>query len=358
MASANYLDNNARMTGKQVDYSPSLANKTLINKESLNGSDDAPRDAFDGTDDWSIPESIRGQPFFAYLDHQEIPTMIDAFKKLDRTMREHKIGHLISRKRAHSFGGRLIDVGKVGVMSYKGRPIIIIAPGRYWNFSLTHDWQGRNLDLTEVNADINGLTFAQVGQSEAMVCMDPTNQVFVVRNGGFAAVGSNGSYKVIDVVDTLNLGDAYAVRETEPDQDGAKRILGYKKEVKHTIYVGSAQKQVTIATFFNVPANNTLVIQNGGHLRALGAGQHVITNPRCTFRGFFSLGERQTTFQTQPAYTLEGVAVKLHLNLRYRVVDAIELTKSYESPFQALKNPAQSAVNAVVSRLSYQQFMR
>ena len=124
------------------------------------------------------------------------------------------------------------------------------------------------------------------------------------------------------------------------------------------VLVKNLQKEVTIATFFQVPANNVLVIQNGAHLRCLGAGQHVITNPRCTFRGFFSLGERQTTFQTQPAYTLEGVAVRLHINLRYRVVDAIELTKSYESPFQALKNPAQSAVNAVVSRLSYQQFMR
>lgn len=48
----------------------------------------------------------------------------------------------------------------------------------------------------------------------------------------------------------------------------------------------------------------------------------------------------------------------LHVNLRYRVIDAIELTKSYETAFQALRNPAQSAVNGVVSRLSYQQFMR
>ena len=190
-----------------------------------------------------------------------------------------------------------------------------------------------------------------------MVCMDPNNQVFIVRNGGFAAFGSNGSYKVVEIVDTLNLGDEYAVMETDTNDEDATRVLGYKKEVKHNVKLSGSGKteRVTIATFFNVPAQNTVVIQNGGHLKSLSAGQHVITNPRATFRGFFTLGERQRSFRTQPAYTLEGVPVVLHVNLRYRVVDAIELTKSYESAFQALKNPAQSAVNAVVSRLSYQQ---
>ncbi|KAJ3167476.1 hypothetical protein HDU87_001681, partial [Geranomyces variabilis] len=48
----------------------------------------------------------------------------------------------------------------------------------------------------------------------------------------------------------------------------------------------------------------------------------------------------------------------LHVNLRYRVVDPLLLTRNYEDPFQALSNPAQTAVNSVVSRLSYQQFMR
>lgn len=189
-----------------------------------------------------------------------------------------------------------------------------------------------------------------------MVCLDPSNQVFIVRNGGFAAFGSSGSYKVVEIVDTLNLGEKYAVMETDTnDNENTSRVLGYKKEVKHSVNIGGRSQSITIATFFNVPAQNTVVIQNGGHLKSLSAGQHVITNPRATFRGFFTLGERQKSFRTQPAYTLEGVPVVLHVNLRYRVVDAIELTKSYENAFQALKNPAQSAVNAVVSRLSYQQ---
>ncbi|KAF2231600.1 hypothetical protein EV356DRAFT_416396, partial [Viridothelium virens] len=283
--------------------------------------------------------------------------LLDAFLRLDHNMQRGKIGHLISRKRSHAWGGREINVGQLGILSYKGRPIVVTKPGNYWNWSWTHSWLGPNLDLTAVN-EVNGLTFAQVGQSEAMVCLDPQNQVFIVRNGGFAAYGSNGTYKVVEIVDTLNLGEEYAIRESDTDNDGSTRVLGYKKEIRHRVSVGSNQKHVTIATFFNVPAQNTVVIQNAGHLKAFGAGQHVITNPRCTFRGFFTFGERQKAFRTQPAYTLEGVPVVLHVNLRYRVVNAIELTKSYESAFQALKNPAQSAVNAVVSRLSYQQFMR
>lgn len=71
-----------------------------------------------------------------------------------------------------------------------------------------------------------------------------------------------------------------------------------------------------------------------------------------------SLSERQHTFKTQPAYTVEGVPVVLDLNLRYRIFDPITLTQHYGDALQALINPAQTAVNGVVSRLSYQQFMR
>lgn len=165
-----------------------------------------------------------------------------------------------------------------------------------------------NYDLTQVT-EVYGLTFAQVGQSEAMVVLDPSNQVFIVRNGGFAAYGSAGSYRVVEIVDTLNLGDEYAVRETDSslsEEDNTSRILGYKKEIKHNVSIGGRRQKVTIATFFNVPAQNTVVVQHGPHLRSLNAGQHVITNPRTTYRGFFTTGERQKSFRTQPAYTLEG----------------------------------------------------
>jgi regulator of protease activity HflC (stomatin/prohibitin superfamily) len=89
--------------------------------------------------------------------------------------------------------------------------------------------------------------------------------------------------------------------------------------------------------FFNVPANSALILQRGNALISMGAGQHVVTNPTTTFRGFFPLGERyfymyfitlsrQHTITTEPALTLESVPVVLSLNLRYKVVDPEKLT--------------------------------
>lgn len=135
-----------------------------------------------------------------------------------------------------------------------------------------------------------------------MVIQDPQNRVFVVRNGGFVSYGAFGRFKVLAVVDTLNLGQNNAVLEA-----GTNRTLGYKHEVKSQL--GSTQ--MTVATFFNVPANNVVVLQQGTQIFALHGGQHLITNPHTTFRCFYSLGERQHSFRTQPAYTLEGGSAPL-----------------------------------------------
>jgi hypothetical protein len=55
---------------------------------------------------------------------------------------------------------------------------------------------------------------------------------------------------------------------------------------------------------------------------------------------------------------VETVPVILTICLRYRVYNPIKLTLNYADPLQALINPAQTAVNSVVSRLSYTQFMK
>jgi hypothetical protein len=113
-----------------------------------------------------------------------------------------------------------------------------------------------------------------------MVVQDPQNRVFVIRNGGFVSFGANGRFKILAVVDTLNLG--------------ATRVLGYKHDIK------AGPSSVTVATFFNVPANNVVILQQGSKVFGLGGGQHVITNPSTTYRAFYSLGERQHSFRTQP----------------------------------------------------------
>ncbi|KAJ3027846.1 UNVERIFIED_CONTAM: hypothetical protein HDU68_002991 [Siphonaria sp. JEL0065] len=305
----------------------------------------------EGTDDWSVPAAVKTNPYFV-----EVTTSLpDAFRELESRMRREKDYHLITRKRGKPFGGKVVQTGEIGVWNRNGRPVIAISAGNYWNFSLRHAWHGKYSITTPL--DVLGLTTVLVGQSEAAVVMDPSNRIFVIRNSGFAAYGSQGRFKVIDIVDTLNLGDEHAHYETRPTstgQSGRGPILGWKRDVKITV----GGSPITVATFFLVPANNVLILQRGNELLLLKAGQHVITNPNTSFRGFYSLGERQTTFRTQPAYTVEGVPVVLNVNLRYRIADPILLTANYGDAFTALANPAQTAVNAVVSRLSYQQFMR
>ncbi|KAJ3126821.1 hypothetical protein HK098_007115 [Nowakowskiella sp. JEL0407] len=307
-----------------------------------------------GTDDWDVPEDVLKHKYFVLVK----TNLADAMDELHNRMRANNDHRLFTRKRTRPFGGTILDAGQVGVWSRNGRPVLSIKPGNYWNISWRHKFMGK-YSLT-ATIDLLGLTICQVGQSEAAVIMDPSNRIFIIRNSGFVAFGAEGRFKVIAIVDTLNLGDACAHREPNmPGTNGTNRILGWKRDVK-TVMEGSdgSRTEVTVATFFNVPANNVLILQRGNDLIVLKAGQHVITNPNTLFRGFFSLGERQTTFKTQPAYTIEGVPVVLHVNLRYRVADPVLLTSSYEDAFQALGNPAQTAVNSVVSRLSYQQFMR
>ncbi|KAJ3055726.1 hypothetical protein HK097_009536, partial [Rhizophlyctis rosea] len=295
-----------------------------------------------GLDNWSIPDSVKQHPYFVELGGR---SMVSAIQELDKRMKERGDYHLISTKQPHSLFGREIQAGRLGMYSYKGRPVLVVNPGFYWNFSLTHSYV-HNFDITEP-VDYLGFTSAQVGQSGALVVEDPENRVFVIRNGGFAAYGAHGRFRVLASVDTLNLGSDAAVYEPGT---GTERLLGHRREI--------SSNNVIVATFLNVPANNVAIVQQGNDLLLLEAGQHVITNPKTTFRRFYSLGERQVQIHTKPAYTVEGVPVILHVNLRYRVVDPLLLTRNYEDPFQALSNPAQTAVNSVVSRLSYQQFMR
>lgn len=295
-----------------------------------------------GTDDWTVPESVRNHPYFVELNG-ETPNMVSAILELDRRMRAANDYHLITTKKPRSILGTCVQAGECGLYAYKGRPVLALKPGNYWNyFNFTHSHKGKR-DVTEP-IDFLGFTSAQVGQSGALVVEDPENRVFVIRNGGFASYGPHGRFRVLAKVDTLDLGDNCAVKE----DDG--RILGWLRHVHSS--------QVRVATFLNVPANNVAIVQQGNDMIKLQAGQHVITNPNTTFRRFYTLGERQVKIRTQPAYTIEGVPVTLNVNLRYRVADAVRLTANYDNPFEALRNPAQSAVNSVVSRLSYQQLMR
>ncbi|KAI8894764.1 band 7 family-domain-containing protein [Globomyces pollinis-pini] len=312
---------------------------------------DYEHDLEDGTDDWSVPKEVKNNPLFMEIETGS--NVVETIKKLDAKMMELNHGRLISLKTPNSLLGNSVPTGNIGLFDRAGRPQIVIEPGLYLNLNPTLTWKG-TIPITS-HVEFLGLTIAQVGQSEAMVVQDPHNRVFVIRNGGFVAYGIEGTFKILQIVDTLNLGDQYAIRELHTN-----RILGWKQEVHTLIRNGTNMIPVpiTVATFINVPANNVAILQQADKIIVLEAGQHVITNPHTTFRDMFSLGERQHPFKTQPAYTSEGVPVILDINLRYRVFDPVLLTVNYDDPLLALINPAQSAVNSVVSRLSYQQFMR
>ncbi|KAI8901215.1 hypothetical protein BC833DRAFT_535857 [Globomyces pollinis-pini] len=301
-----------------------------------------------GTDDWNVPDSVKSNPLFIEIG---TGTVIDALKQLNTRMIENKLGSILSDKQPHLLFGYTVETGNIGLIEQGGKPLLLLKPGQYWNFDPTQTFRGKSPITSHL--EFMGLTIAQVGQSEALVVQDPQNRAFVIRNGGFVAYGAQGTFKILEVVDTLNLGPQNAIKEY-----GQGRILGWKHEIHSTVTNGSTNIKVVVATFLNVPANNVAILQQKNTIVVLKTGQHVITNPNTTFRSFFSLGERQHAFKTQPAYTVEGVPVILSINMRYRIFDPILLTANYDDPLMALINPAQTAVNGVVSKLSYQQFMR
>lgn len=197
---------------------------------------------FQGTDNWDIPETVKKHPYFVEVAGG---SMAEALTRLDEKIRNNDDHHLITHKKVHSLFGTQVQAGEVGLYAWRGRPIIALEPGNYWNFSPSHTWMGRK-DITEP-FEFMGLTAAQVGQSGALVIEDPENRVFVIRNGGFAAYGARGRFKILALVDTLALGDECAVKE-EKNRSG--KILGWKKEVKRA--------NVVVATFLNIPANNVV----------------------------------------------------------------------------------------------------
>lgn len=79
-----------------------------------------------------------------------------------------------------------------------GKPRITIQPGNYFVIDPAVKWIG-DYNCSDI-IQTQGLTVAQVGQSEVMVVLDPQNRVFIIRNGGFVSYGSSGMFKVVEVV--------------------------------------------------------------------------------------------------------------------------------------------------------------
>lgn len=79
--------------------------------------------------------------------------------------------------------------------------------------------------LSDTVVEFQGLTVVQVSQNQAAVISDPQNKIFIVKNGGFAALALTGNYNILSVIDQTHL--ASVVRD-----DVTKQVLGWTQEVK------------------------------------------------------------------------------------------------------------------------------
>jgi len=193
----------------------------------------------------------------------------------------------------------------------------------------------------------------QVSQNQAAVVSDPQNRIFVVKNGGFAALAIEGSYDVLAVVDQTHLGHAVHDPQT-------KSLLGWTHEVTMSSTAGgSSGNRFVVALFLNIPANNCAILQRGDDLELLPAGQHCITNPNITLRGMFTLGENQLEMSTKDIFTRDQVPVKLTIYLKWQLTEPMKLTThGYQTPYDALRDKTQSILTQIVAHLDYSAMVK
>jgi regulator of protease activity HflC (stomatin/prohibitin superfamily) len=208
--------------------------------------------------------------------------------------------------------------------------------------------------MTDTVIEFLGLTICQVSQNQVAVISDPNNQIFVVRNGGFAALAVEGSYQVLSVVDQTHLPTAVEDKVT-------RAVLGWTHEVTMSSVVGSrGQRQnYVVALFLNLPMNNCAILQKGNELQLLTAGQHVITDPNVTLRGMFTCGENQIEMPTKDIFTRDQVPVGLKIYLKWQLLEPLKLaTHGYDTPYAALRDKAQSILTQIVAHLDYSSMVK
>ncbi|KLO19713.1 band 7 domain-containing protein [Schizopora paradoxa] len=301
----------------------------------------------------AIDELEATRPFFVLIDKEGVPT---ALAKLDQQLVQAGHKRLSSKKQPTDWIGREISPGQIGFINHGGLPKVLTKPGRYPGFPLRNwwarTWQGTK-GLSDTVVEFLGLIIVQVSQNQAAVISDPQNKIFVVKNGGFAALSLQGSYKVLAVVDQTHLPTQVKDRVT-----GA--TLGWSYEVKMKSVTGTKKEEdYVVALFLNIPANNCAILQKGDDLELLPAGQHYITNPNVTLRGMFTLGENQLEMPTKDIFTRDQVPVSLTIYLKWQLTEPLKLTThGYNTPFEALRDKTQSILTQIVAHLDYSSMVK
>jgi len=291
-------------------------------------------------------------PYFVRVEKDGV---VAALQKLDLELRNSGQNHLISGKKPTDWIGREITPGNVGLINHGGLPKVITRPGRYPGFPFRNwwarEWHGTK-GLSDTVVEFLGLTILQVSQNQAAVISDPANHIFVVKNAGFVALALEGSYSILAVVDQTHLPNKVIDPVT-------RQILGATHEVKMKSTISGTHSEYVVALFLDIPANNCAVLQRGDDLELLGAGQHYITNPNVTLRGLYTCCENQLEMPTKDIYTRDQVPVSLTIYLKWQLTSPLMLTThGYNTPYDALRDKAQSVLTQIVSHLDYSAMVK
>ncbi|KAF8588595.1 hypothetical protein K439DRAFT_1629599 [Ramaria rubella] len=292
------------------------------------------------------------RPYFIKIGKDGV---IPALQKLDVEMRNSGHNHIISKKSPTDWIGKEITPGRIGLVNHGGMPKALTRPGRYPGFPLRNwwarEWCGTK-GLSDTVVEFLGLTILQVSQNQAAVISDPQNHIFVIKNAGFVALALEGSYDVLAVVDQTHL-------QTKVKDRVTGQILGATHEVKMKSKIREENTEYVVALFLDIPANNCAVLQRGDDLELLGAGQHYITNPNVTLRGLYTCGENQIEMPTKDIYTRDQVPVSLTIYLKWQLTSPLMLTThGYNTPYDALRDKAQSVLTQIVSHLDYSAMVK
>ncbi|GAA5996230.1 uncharacterized protein JCM10292_007476 [Rhodotorula paludigena] len=279
----------------------------------------------------SLTASNGRKPFFHSID-EATGGLMGAIERLDDELQQAGRDRIISHKGPSRWAGKLVEPGRAGLYVNGASPKIILKPGRYPG-AMLRNWFARQwaanplVQLSDPVIDFGGFVAVQVSMNQAAIVADPSNRVFCVKNGGFAAISLSGSYRVLGVVDQVNLAE-----QVVDPYSAQKRVLGHYETIQMPATPALGGKSFVAATFVDIPANNVVVLQRGDDLEQLKAGQHVILNPNVTIRGWFTTAESQLEMTTPDI--------------------------CYKSPYDALRDKTLSVLTQVVSHLDYSSLVR
>ncbi|KAM0751840.1 hypothetical protein T439DRAFT_300836 [Meredithblackwellia eburnea MCA 4105] len=294
------------------------------------------------------------RPFFVPIDEARGGLMA-ALDILNQELLDAGRVGILSKKKESTWVGTTVAPGEAGLYHHGGLPKIITKPGRYPGWPFNWKWFARSWvgiqPLSSSVINFNGLMIVQVSQNQAAVISDPSNKVFVVKNGGFVSLSISGSFRVLGVVDQVNLKDVVI----DPLAGGKEtRVLAHTQDVWMSQGGGTSHDFVA-ARFVDIP----VVLQRGDDLELLSAGQHVITSPNITVRGFFSKGEAQLELPSRDMYTKDQVPVELRVYLRWQLHEPLKLCfHGYSTPYDALRDKTLSVLTQIVSHLEYASMVR